>query len=106
MNPSRVSETIEDWLRRNQLGQYTDAIKKYGYSSLEVLAAATEADLDKMAADPAVGMKKPHLRLLKQQWTRLKERAERDWERAATAAAIEQRQKKEGYVSYPRGAYA
>ena len=59
---------IEDWLSRISLAQYTDAIKEYGYDSLEALDAALEADLEEMAADPDVGMKKPHRRLLIAEW--------------------------------------
>ena len=60
--------TIEEWLRGISLQQYTGAIKEYGYDSLEALDAALEADLEEMAADPAVGIKKPHRRLLIVEW--------------------------------------
>ena len=63
-----IVTTIEDWLSRISLAHYTDAIKEYGYDSLEALDAALEADLEEMAADPDVGMKKPHRRLLIAEW--------------------------------------
>jgi hypothetical protein len=59
---------IEEWLRAISLQQYTAAMKEYGYDSLEALDAALEADLEEMAADPTVGMKKPHRCLLITEW--------------------------------------
>ena len=47
---------MEEWLRAISLQQYTDALKEYGYDSLEALDAALEADLEEMAADPTVGI--------------------------------------------------
>jgi len=65
--PQDIS-TVEDWLNSISLQQYAGAIKEYGYDSLKALDAALQADLEEMTNDPAVDMKKPHRRLLIEQW--------------------------------------
>ena len=65
--PQDIS-TVEDWLRSISLQQYAEAIKEYGYDSLKALDAALLADLEEVTNDPAVAMKKPHRRLLIEEW--------------------------------------
>ena len=57
---------IEDWLKSISLQQYAEAVGDYGYDSLLALDAASEEDLQEMME--AVDMKKPHRRLLMEQW--------------------------------------
>jgi len=66
--------TVKDWLRSISLQQYSEAIKEYGYDSLKALDAALQADLEEMTNDPAVAMKKPHRRLLIEQWQQRQKR--------------------------------
>ena len=61
-----VIDGIEDWLKSISLQQYAEAVGDYGYDSLLALDAASEEDLQEMME--AVDMKKPHRRLLMEQW--------------------------------------
>ena len=63
-----TGSAMDGWLRTISLEQYAGAMKEYGYDSLEALDSASEADLEEMSKDPAVNMKKPHRRLLMDQW--------------------------------------
>ena len=68
LTPREVIGTIEDWLQSISLQQYSEAVGEYGYDSLLTLDAASEEDLQDMME--AVGMKKPHRRVLIEQWTK------------------------------------
>eukprot|EP01043_Picozoa_sp_COSAG02_P067473 COSAG02_NODE_10856_length_1845_cov_2.040092_1_plen_496_part_01 len=59
---------LDAWLAQADLAQYAVQVKKYGYHTLKVLQAATEADVVEMTEDPQVGMKKPHRRLFLETW--------------------------------------
>ena len=59
---------LEAWLAQADLAQYTAQVKEYGYHTLKVLQAATEADVVEMTEDPQVGMLKPHRRLFLETW--------------------------------------
>jgi ankyrin repeat protein len=76
LEPAVVAEEAEPpeldaWLAQAGLGQYGPQLKEYGYDSLNVLQAATEADIVEMTEDPDIGMKKPHRRLFLTQWQAL-----------------------------------
>ncbi len=62
--------TIDEWLAELDLSEYAAPMKQHGYTSLRFLVeGAEEADLDELAQD--IGMKKPHLRVLKRTWKKL-----------------------------------
>eukprot|EP01043_Picozoa_sp_COSAG02_P045990 COSAG02_NODE_4261_length_5577_cov_3.258306_1_plen_454_part_10 len=68
-SPASSGPTIDEWLAELDLGEYAAAMKEQGYTSIRLLTAAEEEDLDELAQD--VGMKKLHLRVLKRTWKSL-----------------------------------
>eukprot|EP01043_Picozoa_sp_COSAG02_P041077 COSAG02_NODE_3378_length_6839_cov_12.056973_2_plen_544_part_00 len=65
-SPASSGPTIDGWLAELELGDFAAPMKQQGYTSLRFLIAAEEEDLDELAQD--IGMKKPHLRVLKRTW--------------------------------------
>ena len=63
--------SIESWLAQVDLARYGPQIQEYGYDTLKVLRAATEADIIEMTEDSDVKMKKPHRRLFLAEWKKL-----------------------------------
>ena len=66
--PQPNMSTIEDWLTSISLQDYVQAIKEYGYDSLDALDEALEGDIEEMVNDPSINLKKPHRRLLMKKW--------------------------------------
>ena len=62
---------LEAWLAQADLAQYAPQIQEYGYDTLKVLRAVTEADIIEMTEDSDVKMKKPHRRLFLAEWKKL-----------------------------------
>ena len=73
--PSAAEEAeppeLDAWLASVDLGLYAPQIREYGYHTLRVLRAATEADIAEMTEDADVQMKKPHRRLFLTEWKAL-----------------------------------
>ena len=73
--PSAAEEAeppeLDAWLASVELGRYAPQIQEYGYDTLKVLRAATEADIIEMTEDSDVKMKKPHRRLFLAEWKKL-----------------------------------
>ena len=66
-----VPPELDAWLASSILSKYSTQIKEYGYDEMEVLLAATEADIIEMTEDPDVKMKKPHRRAFINKWKEL-----------------------------------
>ena len=62
---------LDAWLAQADLAQYAVQVKEYGYHTLKVLQAATEADIVEMTEDADVKMKKPHRRIFVAEWKKL-----------------------------------
>jgi hypothetical protein len=67
--PVSTIGTIEDWLEGIGLTEYLEPIVSAGYSSLRFVKAASEEDLEELAAD--IEMKKLHAKLLAAAWAKL-----------------------------------
>ena len=62
---------LDAWLASVDLGRFAPQVKEYGYETLRVLRAATEADIVEMTEDADIGMKKPLRRLFLTEWKAL-----------------------------------
>ena len=64
---------VDAWLVAAKLSKYTEAIKDYGYDSIEALCVASEDEIREMTEDADIGMKKPHRKLMLMKWRELSE---------------------------------
>lgn len=62
---------VDMWLVEAGLSRYTDAIKDYGYDTMQMLKVASEEQINEMCADADMGMKKPHRQAFLVAWRAL-----------------------------------